>query len=298
MNTPNVNLNWNTNMHAFRVDIMNHLLDPNFYFSIIKVIFLLIIAKLMLRYGTRALEKIMTHQRSPLDIRRKKTLGSLGVNILRYSIYFIVFLLVLEQFGFPIQTLLAGASVIGIALGFGAQSLVKDIISGFFVILEDQYGVGDEIQVGSYRGVVHEMGLRTTVIKSFSGEIHILPNGTITQVTNYSKANSVATIDVDVSYEQDIERVIGLIQQELDLNAGEIEYLVGKPQVLGIQELGETAVKLRITADCAPLKHYSVGRELRLRIKSLFDREKIMLPYKKKLTLEGKEVISVQNSGG
>ncbi|MDB5085855.1 MAG: MscS Mechanosensitive ion channel [Bacilli bacterium] len=269
--------------------------NPKFYAGIINIIILLVIARVLLVYGTKVLERVVTHRKVRLDQRRLRTIASLGSNILRYVVYFFVALIILEQIGFPLQTLLAGAGIVGIAIGFGAQNLVRDVISGFFSILEDHYAVGDEIQTGTFRGTVQDVGLRTTIIRSGTGEVHIIPNGLITQVTNYSKANSVAIVDAAIGYEENVAKVMDLMKQELTGMKGQIDHLITDPEVLGIQDLGTYQISIRILAECIPLQQGVVAREIRLRIKNLFEREKIAVPYPKHLVMQVSQEIDSEN---
>ena len=131
--------------------------------------------------------------------RRTTTIMRLMGNIVNYAISFIMIMMILAVFHVPFGPMLAGAGVVGLAIGFGAQSLVKDIITGFFIIFEDQFAVGDVIQTGRFKGTVEEIGLRVTRVKSWTGEIHIIPNGSILEVTNYSINNSIAVIDISVA---------------------------------------------------------------------------------------------------
>ncbi|WHT48712.1 mechanosensitive ion channel family protein [Sporosarcina thermotolerans] len=126
--------------------------------------------------------------------RRERTLLKLLENTLSYVVYFSAILAILQEFNIDVKGLVAGAGVLGLAVGFGAQSLVKDVISGFFILFEDQFSVGDYVKIGTAEGMVEEIGLRTTKLKNFTGEIFILPNGTISQVVNYSMKNSLAIV--------------------------------------------------------------------------------------------------------
>src|SRR5690625_635199 len=136
--------------------------------------------------------------------RREKTLHKLLDNTLVYSIYIIVFMTILQTLGVKVGALLAGAGVAGLAIGFGAQSLVKDIIAGFFIVFEDQFSVGDYVSVSGAEGTVEEIGLRTTKIKSWTGERFVIPNGNISEVINYSIHNGLAIVDINIPYESDI----------------------------------------------------------------------------------------------
>jgi moderate conductance mechanosensitive channel len=275
--------------------LVTELTNPDFYISkiaiLLKIILLLVAAKLVIRFGTVALERVFAHRTVRLDERRSKTLTSLTSNILRYAVYFFVILSVLEQLDFHVETLIAGAGIAGLAIGFGAQSLVKDVITGFFIIFEDQFAVGDEIQTGNYRGTVTEIGLRVTKLRAWTGEVHIIPNGQITNVTNFSKANSLAVLDVGVAYEENIEYVTSVLQRVLQQAKDEMHSIVGDPKVLGVQNLGPSEVVIRIIAECKPTESGPVARELRRRIKVTFDEEGIEIPYPKQVLLAGAQPV-------
>ncbi|NRK74326.1 mechanosensitive ion channel, partial [Salmonella enterica subsp. enterica serovar Typhi] len=140
-------------------------------------------------------------------------------------------------FNIDVKALLAGAGIVGLAVGFGAQSLVKDIITGFFIIFEDQFSVGDQVRIGTYEGVVEEIGLRTTKIKGFTGEVNIIPNGSIIEVTNFSINNSKAIVDVSIAYQGDINRAEKVIQELIEKLPEQYEDIVGVPELLGVQNI-------------------------------------------------------------
>jgi small-conductance mechanosensitive channel len=255
--------------------------------GLLKIVLILILAKVLLRFGSAAMERVVTHRHIRLDERRGKTISTLLLNIMRYVVYFFVILTVLANLGVEVTTLLAGAGVAGLAIGFGAQSLVKDVITGFFIIFEDQFGVGDNVMINvnqQLRGTVEEVGLRITKIRAYTGEMHILANSQIQQVTNYSKSNSLAVVDVSVAYEEDLQRVFEVLRQVGEEAKAEIETIVGEPQVLGVQAFGASEVVVRMTVDCKPMEHYAVARELRMRVKKAFEREGIEIPYPKQVT--------------
>jgi len=213
--------------------------------------------------------------------RRVLTVGKLLKNITSYLIYFIGALLILAEFHVNLAPLLAGAGVISLAIGFGAQSLVKDIITGFFIILEDQFAVGDVIQTGTFKGTVEMIGLRTTRIKSWTGELHIIPNGMINEVTNFSMNNAIAVVDIAIAYEEDIERAISIMKQVVTQESLHLEHVTGVPEVLGVQTLGPSQVTLRVTVECKPNTQAPVARALNGIIKKAFEEHKIELPYPK-----------------
>lgn len=207
--------------------------------------------------------------RSPIQIseRRTVTVAKLLENIVAYVVMFIMLIAILGVFNINASGLLAGAGVIGLAVGFGAQSLVKDVITGLFILLEDQFSVGDYVKIGQFEGVVLEIGLRTTKVKSWTGEIHTLPNGSIVQVTNYSVSNSVAFVDVSISYEADIAKAEQVIEELLEELPAQYEQMVTTPQLLGVQTLAASEVILRVIAEVEPMQHAVIARALRKEIK-------------------------------
>ena len=199
--------------------IVKKLLDQEMWLAYgliaLKIVLILILAVIIIRVGRSAIGnmlKVRPKSSLKLSERREATLVKLLQNILTYAVYFIAFVTILSTLGFDITGLLAGAGILGLAVGFGAQNLVKDIISGFFIIFEDQFSVGDEVKIGGFEGKVQEIGLRTTKILNWTGELYILPNGSITNVTNSSIYNSTAIVDIDISYNGDLKKVENLIE--------------------------------------------------------------------------------------
>jgi len=273
-------------------NIRNTMISSDFWLDIgwvvFKLLLIFIFAKLAVRFGNIMITRVVSHRAMRMDERRSKTMVTLLLNMMRYVVYFFVFLTVLANLGLDITTLIAGAGVAGLAIGFGAQSFVKDVITGFFIIFEDQFGVGDNVMINTnlqIRGNIDEVGLRITKVRAYTGEMHIIPNSQILQVTNYSKTSSLAVIDVSVTYEEDLERVFDLLRRVGEEAEGQVEHMTGKPEVLGVQMFGPSEVVVRMTVDCAPMEHFAVARELRKRIKEAFLREGIEIPYPKQVHL-------------
>lgn len=255
--------------------------------TVLKMIVVLLVASLVIKFGKKAIGKIFAvRAKAPLRFseRREATLLRLMVNTLTYLVWFIAIVTILSIIGINVQGLLAGAGIVGLAVGFGAQSLVKDVISGFFIIFEDQFSVGDTVQIGKYEGVVEEIGLRTTKIKNWTGELYIIPNGNISEVTNLSIYNSVAVVDVRIPYEEDIDKAEAAIQEILVSFAGEHEEVVSEPELLGVQQLGTTDVTLRVVAETLPMAHWYIARVLKKEIKKALDENRIHAPYPKMVT--------------
>ena len=283
-------------MDNFWDNIYIQLTDLNlwmsFFWTIIQIILIIVFAKIITRIADAVVDRWMNKSSRTLKVneRRAKTVGVLIHNIIKYTINFFVILMILEQLGFKLAPVLAGAGVLGLAIGFGAQNLVKDVISGFFIIFEDQFGVGDQITINNFTGVVEEIGLRITKLRSWTGELHIIPNGTIQEVTNFSTHNSVAVIDIGVAYEEDLERVNKVLESILSESFKEVQDMVKPPEILGVQNFGPSEVIMRIVAETKPMLHYSVARKLRAKIKEGFDREGIEIPYPRMVTFQRSEM--------
>ncbi|TCS80804.1 mechanosensitive ion channel family protein [Tepidibacillus fermentans] len=276
---------------SLRLKLMNAELWMGLFWNIVQILFIIVVAKALVRLINTVIDRWMNRSPKALRVneRRAKTVGSLIHNAVKYTINFIAILMVLEQLGFNLGPVLAGAGVLGLAIGFGAQNLVKDVISGFFIIFEDQFGVGDQVSISNFSGVVEEIGLRITKLRSWTGELHIIPNGTIKEVTNYSTHNSVAVVDIGIAYEENLEHVTKVLEDILSEIFKESQDIVKPPEILGVQNLGPSEVVLRIIAETKPMSHYAVARKLRAKIKEGFDREGIEIPYPKMVTFHRNE---------
>ncbi|WP_445506486.1 mechanosensitive ion channel family protein [Niallia sp. 03190] len=247
----------------------------------LKLVIILIVSTILIKLGKLAIKnifKVRPHSAIRMTERREATLVKLLENTLTYVVYFIAAITILSIFGINVQALLAGAGIVGLAVGFGAQSLVKDIITGFFIIFEDQFSVGDYVRVGTFEGTVEEIGLRTTKIKSYTGEVNILPNGSIVEVTNFSVHNSRAVVDVSIAYQGDINKAETVIRERLATLEEKYEQIVGTPELLGIQNIQATEIVLRVVAETLPAQQLGVARILRKEIKDVLDENGIESP--------------------
>jgi len=223
---------------------------------------------------------------SPLLSERRKqraeTMASVLRSITTGVIFAVALLMILDVVGLPIGPLLASAGIVGVAVGFGAQSLVKDFLSGIFLILEDQYGVGDLVDTGlGTTGTVEAVGLRVTRLRDPSGVVWYVRNGEILQVGNHSQGWSTGIVDMSVAYNEDIPRVQALMQRVGDEMAEDDEWrekIIEAPKVAGVESMTATSVTIRVFVKCAPNEHWGVQRELRERIKEAFDREGVRVP--------------------
>lgn len=259
------------------------------YFIVLFKIFLILVGtKLLLRFSKFFVEHIFVElpiKGISYNHRRLKTLKYLTLSAIRYLLYFLAGTMILQTFNFPITSLIAGAGIFGLAIGFGAQNLVRDVITGFFILLENQFSVGDHVKIGDIEGLVEEIGLRTTTIKSFAGQMHIIPNGEISIVTNFVSTESIRVMfDVGVAYEEDVDHVIAVLDRICaEFTEENRHLLVEAPKVLGLQDLGDFAVSIRLLARTIPLEQWGVERALKRKIKETFDAEGIEIPYPKRV---------------
>ncbi|WP_256759628.1 mechanosensitive ion channel family protein [Cohnella sp. WQ 127256] len=239
---------------------------------LIRIILIIVVTRLVLIVINRFIDHVMNDKRSrqlKLRTKRVKTMGRLLKNTASYILNFIAILLILGEFNIELAPLLAGAGVIGLAIGFGAQSLVKDIITGFFIVLEDQFSVGDVIQTRDFKGTVELIGLRATRIRNWTGEVHIIPNGSINEVTNFSVNPLLAVIDITAAYDNTIEEMMALIRSVL--NQISDPNVTATPEVLGIQTLAVNQMTIRITARCKPNTTGEVTRLINTEVKKAFE---------------------------
>jgi small conductance mechanosensitive channel len=214
--------------------------------------------------------------------KRARTLGRILRQAVGVLVWSIAGMLVLGEIGVDLKPILAGAGIAGLAVGFGAQTLVKDLIAGFFILLENQFRVNDVIRTAGVEGMVDAMNLRTTVLRDAEGRVHVIPNGSIEVVTNLTREGCRALLDVGVAYEEDVDRCLEVLRgvgAEMVRDPVHGPMLRGPFQVLGIERLEASAVILRVWVETRPHHRWDVQREMRRRIKNAFDEAGIEIPY-------------------
>ncbi|MFC0525964.1 mechanosensitive ion channel family protein [Pontibacillus salicampi] len=267
-------------------DFYEYITGPELWVNIgqkmLTILLILFLSVLVIRVGKKVIQNMFNRRkRGPFQItaRRENTLIKLLENTLTYAVYFGAAIMVLQNVGIDVSAMLAGAGIAGLAIGFGAQNLVKDVITGFFIIFEDQFSVGDYILISDKEGFVEEIGLRTTKIKHWTGKLFIIPNGSIDEVTNYSIHNSIAVVDISIAYEGDIARAEEVIEELLkELPAHHAE-ITGVPELLGVQNLGSSDVVLRVIAETEPMMHWYIARIIRKELKNRLDERGIEIPF-------------------
>ncbi len=215
--------------------------------------------------------------------KRVRTLGKLVYNTVGTFVTGIALLMILRELNLDITPILTGAGIVGLAVGFGAQTLVKDVISGFFLILENQVRVGDVAAINGTGGLVEAITLRTITLRDVAGIVHVFPNGSISTLSNLSKDFSYYVIDLGIAYEEDTDRVVTVLRsvdEELRADPAYAPSILNPLEVLGVDDYGESQVTLKVRIKTLPLKQWEVGRELRRRIKKRFDAEGIEIPFR------------------
>ncbi len=221
---------------------------------------------------------------STMNEREKQaaTLGKVIRNITRILVWSVAVMMVLRELGIDIGPILAGIGIMGLAVGFGAQSLVKDFLAGMFVLIENQYNVGDVIEAAGAKGQVEKITLRATTLRDLEGNVHIIPNGTIAVVTNRTRQWSRFVLDIGVAYKENVDEVMGVLKEIGDELAadGEFSSMITAPlEVLGVQDFADSAVVIRVMFTTQPVKQWTVGREFRRRVKNTFDAKGIEIPF-------------------
>jgi small conductance mechanosensitive channel len=274
-------------------------------FSALRILLILVLAYIAQRLAKRLIRRLVssmqeegverlskTRSRAPLaDTRpvnlaratmRTETIGGVLRSIATFTVWAIAVLMILGEIGVSLGPLIAGAGIVGVALGFGAQQLVQDFLSGLFMLLEDQYGIGDYIDADQAEGTVEGISLRTTRLRDIYGIVWHVPNGEIRRVGNHSQEYARALLDIGIAYGSDIDKAAGIMKREVDRMAGEeqsSEQILEEGEIWGVQDLGDSAVLIRMVVKVAPLTQWRVMRELRRRVKYAFDREGVEIPF-------------------
>lgn len=255
----------------------------------IRIVFIAVFAYILIRILNKFIERavrlavVADSQISPdSEKKREETLIHIFKFTIKVVIWIIAGLMILEEFGVQIAPILAAAGIVGIAFGFGGQYLIKDIISGLFIILENQYRIGDIVAFDKVSGLVENITLRKTTLRDMDGTVHHIPHGEVKTVSNYSKDFSRINLNVDIAYNCDLEKVIRLVNrvgQELFNDDNFKEMLVTPPQFLRVDNLEDSSVVIKIVADTKPLKQWELTGELRKRLLIAFNKEGIEIPF-------------------
>lgn len=241
-------------------------------------ILLKLIATMIVFYIARAIgRKLIRNSFSKAQVKRKmsagrtKTLQTLTISAFSYVLIFITLVVILGLFDIDATGLIAGAGVIGLAIGFGAQGLVSDVVTGFFLLLEKQVDVGDYVTAAGFDGIVEEVGIRTMQIRSFDGTLNYVPNRAVGSLSNHSRGNMRALVDIAIPYSDNIDEAVNILQTVCDEMKDKNPKIVEGPDVLGVQTFGSSEITLRIIAKTETMEQWAVERDLRKAIKEALD---------------------------
>jgi len=238
------------------------------------------------KISSRALARIET-RRELSEARKKRieTLGRICSSLISILIWAVAALVILDELKVKIGPILAGAGIAGVAIGFGAQSMVRDFLSGFLILIENQFSVGDVVKIGDVGGVVESMTLRITVLRDLEGRVHIIPNGEIKVVTNMTRHFSWSVVEVSVAYAEDVDRVMELMKREGDELRADSRFrgfILEPMEMLGVESIADAQVTIRCRFKTLPIRQWEVAREFRRRLKKALDAEgvRIALPQR------------------
>ena len=256
---------------------------------VLRVLAILAVLLIIRYFGTSIIDKVVRkaitsdrYASAKAEKMREDTLISILNAILKVSIWIFGSMLLLVQLGVNIGPLIAGASIAGVAIGFGAQTVVRDFVSGIFIILENRYRVGDVIKLAGITGTVEAITVRQTIVRDYEGNKHFVPNGAIEVATNLSMDYSNLVLNIDTSYDADVERIKEVVNSVGRKLAEDPEYkklIIEAPSFLRVQEFGAHSVVIRITGRLKPGSQWQIAGEMRLRLKKAFDKEGIEIPY-------------------
>ena len=265
-------------------EVINNGIDITFR-TIVRIAIILIAINLIIKIGNKIINKFVDKQVKSklsfsLDPQKAITIGEVLKSILKYTVYLVGIALMFYDVFAKIPVALASAG--GFAIGLGAQSLVKDLINGFFLLFEDQYGVGDHVTISDFTGIVESMGIRTTVLRDFTGDLHLIPNGSILKVTNHSRGDIRFIVDVDIAYEENIDKAIEIIKGVNEkFEEKHKDSLRGKIEVLGVNSLNPSGITIRVIGRAKPLSQWEMEREVRKEITEALIKAGIEIPYPK-----------------
>lgn len=247
--------------------------------TVLKIIGIFIAYIIVKKIGQKILDRTFSRvfQRQEISPGRALTLQKLAENIFTYALIFIVAATLFNVLGIPVASLIAGAGIVGLAIGFGAQGLVSDVVTGFFLLLEKQIDVNDYVTIGSFEGIVEAVGLRTTQVRSLNGTLHYIPNREIKNLSNHSRGRLLALVDVGVSKLEDTDDLVRILKKACEKVAEDNPVIVEGPNVLGVQASNASEVFIRVVAKTENLQQRAVEEQLRTAIDSVLDEHGIDL---------------------
>ena len=259
-------------------DLLDRL--PQFLSRLLMSCAVIIAGIILLKVGKFIIAKCIRGRAGKKDsAHRADTSRSVISSIFSYIMFFIMAAVILRLFGVDVTSILAAAGVVGVAIAFGAQTLVKDLLSGLFIWGEGKITVGDLVSINDLTGTVESISIRTTSIRNYNGNVYTIPNGDIRTVTNMSRSFKRAIVSVPCPYDADQEELVRMIKEEMEIAAKEIDGVEDVPDVMSIVSFDPRGVMLQVAVACPVGEHWRVERDIRTRIKARFDREGIVIPH-------------------
>lgn len=248
---------------------------------------------LILGFGlVRVIKILLNHSQtsdSMKNTKRRKTIVKLTTSIVDYVLKIVIVLIVLSIWGVNVFPAIAGLGILGLVIGFGAQDLMKDFIAGFFIIFEKHFDVGDIVEINGFKGEVIDIGLKTTKVMNWKKDIKLFNNASVQNAINYSFTESMAIVEVGISYSEDIEEVIQVLNEQLQAVSEDNPDIIDKPECVGVINFSSSSIDIRVVAKTATERHYGVERLLRKEIKKVFDENKITIPFSQIVLHHSKE---------
>ena len=258
---------------------MDKLLDRILVKEVVAPILIVLVSVIIYFILKGIIDNVFRIKSRYIDKRKTKTINGLIDNLIKYFIVIVDVVMILDIFGIDTKTLIASLGVVGLVAGLAVQDTLKDFVAGMSIILENQYRVGDTITIKGFRGEVISLGIKSTRLRSLTGEVMIVPNHLIDEVINHSLDKSVAVVDIPVSYDTDIDKLEKVLSNLfVDLNKS-ISGLKGEIEILGLQSYSNSSIVYRVCVDTIPMEHLRVERELKKAIKLAFDANNIEIPF-------------------
>ena len=262
------------------MEILEKIVIPEVYLPIIYICIAILINAILKSIIDKGIDrKVKTLEKGTGTYKKLVTIKSLLKNIVKYVIIAFTIVAILTVYKIDVTTVLAGFGIVGLVVGLALQDLAKDIISGVTIIFENQYAVGDTVTINGFKGEVIYVGLKTTKIRNYDGEIKIIANRNASEIINHSLKDSLAIVYIEVAYEEDNDHVEEIINDELDTLSKTLPDLLEPIRLVGIQDLTASSVKYRIEVRTKPMQHFNIERKIRKAIKQRLDKENIKIPY-------------------
>lgn len=256
---------------------MKDFLDKILVKEVVGPILIILVSLLVYLVIKSVVNNVFKIRNKYIDKRKSKTINGLINNLIKYFIIIIDIVMILDIFGIDTKTLIASLGVVGFVVGLAVQDTLKDFVTGMSIILENQYRVGDTITIKGFRGEVISLGIKSTKIKAYTGEVMIVPNHLIEEVVNHSLDKSLAVVDIPVSYDTDLKKLESILSNLFSKLS--IDGITGDIKILGLESYDDSSISYRVVVDTIPMKHYQVERELKRAIKLELDKNGIEIPF-------------------